>query len=35
MSEELSTVEESLKEILIDLMTVKVMSMGVQDSSMR
>jgi hypothetical protein len=35
MSEELSIVEESVKEILIDLMTKKVMFVGVQASSMR
>jgi hypothetical protein len=35
MSKELSTVEESMKEILIDLMTEKVMSVGVQASSTR
>jgi hypothetical protein len=35
MSEELSAVEESVKEILIDLMTEKVMSVGVQASSTR
>jgi hypothetical protein len=40
MSEELSAVKESVKEVLIDLMTKRVMSkrvifMGVQDSSMR
>jgi hypothetical protein len=35
MSEELSAVEESVKEVLIDLMTERVMSVGVQASSMR
>jgi hypothetical protein len=37
MSEELSVVEESMKEVLIDLMTERVMSMsiGVQTSSTR
>jgi hypothetical protein len=40
MSEELSTVEESMKEVLIDLMTgrvmsKRVMSVGIQESSMR
>jgi hypothetical protein len=35
MSEELSAVEESVKEILIDLMTERVMSVGVQASSTR
>jgi hypothetical protein len=35
MSKELSAVEESMKEILINLMTEKVMSVGVQASSTR
>jgi hypothetical protein len=35
MFKELSAVEESVKEILIDIMTEKVMLVGVQDSSMR
>jgi hypothetical protein len=35
MYEELSIVEESVKEILIDLMNEKVMSMGIQASSTR
>jgi hypothetical protein len=35
MSEELSAVEESVKEVLIDLMTERVMSEGIQASSMR
>jgi hypothetical protein len=35
MSEELSAVEESVKEVLIDLMNERVMSVGVQDSSTR
>jgi hypothetical protein len=35
MSKELSAVEESLKEVLIDLMNEKVMSVGIQASSMR
>jgi hypothetical protein len=35
MSKELSAVEESMKEILIDLMTEKLMSMGIQASSTR
>jgi hypothetical protein len=35
MSEELSAVEESVKEVLIDLMTERVMSVGVQASSTR
>jgi hypothetical protein len=35
MSEELSVVEESVKEVLIDLMTKRVISMGIQASSTR
>jgi hypothetical protein len=37
MSEELSTAEKDAEEVLIDLMTEKVMSMseGIQDSSIR
>jgi hypothetical protein len=35
MSEELSAVEESVKEVLIDLMTERVMYVGVQASLMR
>jgi hypothetical protein len=35
MSDELSTVENSVEEILIDLMVERVMSIGVQASSMR
>jgi hypothetical protein len=35
MSKELSTIEEFVKEVLIDLMTERVMSVGVQVSSMR
>jgi hypothetical protein len=35
MSEELSVVEESVKELLINLMTERVMSLGIQASSTR
>jgi hypothetical protein len=35
MSEELSAVKESMKEVLIDLMTERVMYVGVQPSSTR
>jgi hypothetical protein len=35
MSEELSTIKEYVKEILVDLMIERVMSMGVQASSTR
>jgi hypothetical protein len=35
MSKELSEVEESVKEILMDLITEKVMSVGIQASSTR
>jgi hypothetical protein len=35
MSDELNTVEESMKEVLIDLMAEKVMSIGAQASSTR
>jgi hypothetical protein len=35
MSEELSVVKDSVKEVLINLMIERVMSVGVQASSMR
>jgi hypothetical protein len=35
MSEELSAIEKSVEEVLIDLMAKKLMSIGIQASSMR
>jgi hypothetical protein len=35
MSDDISAVEKSIEEILIDLMVEKVMSVGIQASSMR